>query len=170
MNKIPDWKSIEGLAKWLIRKTHPNEDYKEYIGLAYIMYDRCKETYNPVKGNFPSYYRLRLFGELHREMTRQAPVVSNVDPRVIASLNTIIINEDGWEQEWGDTIEDTSTYVTNYDDLAREVTDILDNMTGVDSIKIATIKNKIQNGYSLIKRDDGTYDAALELLTMYLKN
>ena len=167
---IPTWKQIEGLSKWLIRKTHPNDDYKEYLGLAYIMYDRCKETFNPEKGNFQSYYRLRLFGELHREMTRQAPVVSNVDPRIIGSLNTIIINEDGWEQEWGDAIEDTSTYVKNYDDLAEEVISILDNMVDIDAVKLAVIKNRIQNEYVLIPRNDVTYESAIELLTMYLKD
>lgn len=168
---IPEWNKIEGLAKWLLRKFEPDQDYREYLSIAYIMYDRCKETFNPEKGNFASYYRLRLYGELHRQKYRHGPIIRNVNDSDVYSLN--IEGEpcdDGWVTEAINELEDTHCFVETYDDLASEIIEKLDQLEGIDPIKLATIKNCVLHGRKLkINPLDPTYDAAIELISTYLE-
>lgn len=168
---IPEWQKIEGLAKWSIRKFDPNIDYREYLSVAYIMYDRCKETFNPEKGNFASYYRLRLYGELHRQRYRHEPLIRNVNDSDVFSLNVESEpSDDGWVTEAINELEDTSCFVDTYDDLAQEVVEKLDQLQGINPVKLATIKNCILEGHMLKVKDmDPTYDAAIELISTYLE-
>ena len=166
---IPAWIDIEGLAKWVIRGMHRDDDYREYLGFAYLVYERCKTTYNPEKGNFPSYYRLRLWGELHKEHNRDNQLVHNVPYKDLLSLNDIAVESDTYEYEYIDGIEDTR-FIPNYDDLAQEIIEMLDKSKGLDPIKLASIKNRIQNEYRIVPKNDATYDAALEMISMYLKD
>ena len=167
---IPEWKNIEGLSKWLIRKAYPDTDYKEYLGLAYEMYDKCKKTFDPTKGNFASYFRLRLYGELHRSKYRHGSIIYGVMNSNIDSLNIMAEHGiDGWETEALDLVEDTRCFVDTYDDLAAEIVDKLDQLQGIDLIKLATIKRHILYEQKLkTNLNDPTYDAAIELISTYL--
>ena len=168
---IPNWDKIEGLSKWIIRKFDPNIDYREYLSVAYIMYDRCKETFNSEKGNFASYYRLRLYGELHRQRYRHEPLIRNVNDSDVFSLNVESEPcDDGWVTEAINELEDTHCFVDTYDDLAQEVVEKLDQLQGINPVKLATIKNCILEGHMLKVKDmDPTYDAAIELISTYLE-
>jgi len=169
-NSIPNWEQIEGLAKWSIRKFDPNVDYKEYLSVAYIMYDRCKETFKPEKGNFASYYRLRLYGELHRQRYRHEPLIRNVNDSDVFTLNVLSEpQEDGWCVEAINEIQDDRCFVEDYDTLAQEIVEKLDQLQDIDPVKLATIKNCILEGHMLkVNLNDPTYDAAIELISTYL--
>lgn len=167
---VPNWDKIQGLAIWLIRKMYPKDDYREHLGLAYCMYDRCKETFKSEKGNFQSYYRLRLYGELHRSKYRHGSIIYGVMDSDIDSLNVLIDHKDGFETEALDEIEDTRCFVDGYDELAKEIVEKLDQLEGVDPIKLTTIKNCVLHGHMLkVKTLDPTYDAAIELISTYLE-
>lgn len=71
-----EWKEVEGLARWVLRKRFKQTDPDELIGECYIAYEKCSRSYDPAYSNFSTYYRTYLEGHIKDYITANTSVVS----------------------------------------------------------------------------------------------